>query len=127
LGANHPVILCTWEAGATLEIGEHFAMTGGSIVAAHKIHIGNRVTVGANCVISDTDFHPVRPDERQQSPQAGQSQPIIIEDDVFIGMNCLILKGVHIGKGSTIGAGSVVTRDIPPGVIAAGNPAKVLE
>ena len=49
-----------------------------------------------------------------------------VEDDVFIGMNCLILKGVTIGKGSVIGAGSVVVKNIPSGVIAAGNPARVI-
>ena len=126
LGANHPVILCTWQAGAVLEIGDNFAMTGGSIVAARQITIGNRVTVGANCTISDTDFHPVPPEQRALEPQAGSSAPIRIEDDVFIGMNCLILKGVTIGKGTTIGAGSVVSGDIPPGVVAAGNPARVI-
>ena len=51
---------------------------------------------------------------------------MVIEDEVFIGMNVLILKGSHIGKGSVIGAGSVVSGTIPPGVIAAGNPIKVI-
>lgn len=55
------------------------------------------------------------------------SSPIIIEDDVFIGMNCLILKGVTIGARSIIAAGSVVTKSIPSDCIAAGNPAKVIK
>jgi acetyltransferase-like isoleucine patch superfamily enzyme len=126
LGPHHPVILCTWQSGALLEIGADFGMTGGSIVAAERITIGDRATVGANCTIIDTDFHPLEPTLRQRQPQAGRSAPIVIEDDVFIGMNCLILKGITIGHGSVIGAGSVVTRNVPPGVIVAGNPACVI-
>ena len=126
LGPNHPVIICTWAPGAVLEIGDNFAMTGGIICAAEKVVIGNRVAVGANTTIVDTDFHPLDPEQRRMHPQEAKTAPIIIEDDVFIGMSCLILKGVTIGSGSVIGAGSVVTTDVPPRVVAAGNPAKVI-
>jgi acetyltransferase-like isoleucine patch superfamily enzyme len=126
LGPNHPVILCTWQAGAVLEIGSHFAMTGGALIAAERIQIGDRVNIGANTTILDTDFHPLEAEARRSHPQDAATKPVIIEDDVFIGMNCLILKGVTLGKGSVIGAGSVVTRDIPARVIAAGNPARVI-
>lgn len=126
LGPNHPVMLCTWQAGAVLEIGADFGMTGGSIVAAEKVVIGDRVVVGANTVIMDTDFHPLEMVERRLRPQEAETAPVIIEDDVFIGMNSLILKGVTIGRGSVIGAGSVVTRNVPSGVVAAGNPAGVI-
>jgi len=127
LGPTHPVILCTWQPGAVLEIGDDFGMTGGSIVTAERITIGNRVAVGANTTIVDTDFHPLNPAQRRLHPQDAQTAPIVIEDDVFIGMNCLILKGVTIGRGSVVGAGSVVTHDIPPGHVAAGNPAGVIQ
>lgn len=126
LGPAHPVILSTRRAGAALRIGADFGMTGGSIVCEERIEIGDRVFVGANCVISDTDFHPLDPVLRQLTPQAGATAPVVIGDDVFIGMQTLVLKGVRIGASSVIGAGSVVTRDIPPGVIAAGSPARVL-
>lgn len=126
LGPNHPVILSTRRAEAVLRIGDDFGMTGGAIVAENHIEIGHRVTVGANTTIVDTDFHPLAVLARQQRPQDGANAPIRIEDDVFIGMQSLILKGVHIGAASVIGAGSVVTRDIPPGVVAAGNPAQVI-
>jgi acetyltransferase-like isoleucine patch superfamily enzyme len=126
LGPDHPVILTTWQAGATLEIGANFAMTGGAVCAGQRIVIGDNVTVGANTTIIDTDFHPITPQERRLRPNVGAAQPIIIESDVFIGMNCLVLKGVTIGKGSVIGAGSVVTRAVPPYGIVASRPAEVV-
>ena len=126
LAPYHSVILCTWKAGAVLEIGDDFGMTGGSIVAAERIYIGNRVTVGANCTISDTDFHPLNLEQRIIHPQVGHTLPITIGNDVFIGMNCVILKGVTIENNVVIGACSVVTRDVPTRVLAAGNPAKVI-
>ena len=126
LGANRPVILATWRAGAILEIGERFSMTGGTICAAERIIIGNGVTVGANTTIVDTDFHPVDPEQRRLYPNEAATKPVVIEDDVFIGMQCLILKGVTLGRGCVVGAGSVVTRSIPPRAICAGNPARVI-
>jgi len=126
LGPNHPVILCTWQTGAVLEVGANFGMTGGTLCAAECIKIGNNVAVGANSTIIDTDFHPLDPAERRLHPAEAHTAPIIIEDDVFIGMNCLILKGVRLGQGCVVGAGSVVTRDVPPKAIAAGNPARVV-
>jgi acetyltransferase-like isoleucine patch superfamily enzyme len=123
LGINHPVILATFKKGAILKVGDYFSMSGGSICASEKVIIGNHVAIGANSTIVDSDFHPIQPDIRQDKPREGLSKPVIIEDDVFIGMGCLILKGVKIGQGCVIGAGSVVSRDVPPGVIAAGNPA----
>jgi acetyltransferase-like isoleucine patch superfamily enzyme len=126
LGPNHPVILCTWQAGAELKIGDDFAMTGGTICAAERIVIGNRVAIGANSTIVDTDFHPLDPQERRLQPQSAKTAPVVIEDDVFIGMNCLILKGVTIGQGSVVGAGSVVTKDVAPFTVVAGNPARAI-
>jgi acetyltransferase-like isoleucine patch superfamily enzyme len=126
LGPNHPVILCTWQVGAVLNVGANFAMTGGTLCAAERITIGDHVAVGANTTIIDTDFHPLDPAERRANSSAGKTAPICIEDDVFIGMNCLILKGVTLGQGCVIGAGSVITRDVQAGVIAAGNPARVI-
>jgi acetyltransferase-like isoleucine patch superfamily enzyme len=127
LGVNHAVILCTWQENARLEIGDCFGMTGGSICAAEAVKIGSHVIIGANTTITDTDFHPLEFNQRIQNSLAGVSKAITIEDEVFIGMHCLILKGVTIGRGSVIGAGSVVSRSIPPGVIAAGNPARVIK
>ena len=126
LGPSHPVMLVTWKDGAVLEIGENFAMSGGTLCAFNRITIGNNVAVGANTTIVDTDFHPLEAQARNLASTETISSPVVIEDDVFIGMNCLVLKGVTICQGSVIGAGSVVTRDIPARVIAAGNPARVI-
>lgn len=126
LGANRPCIISTRRAGAALHIGTGFGMTGGSVVCEERIVIGDRVIVGANSVISDTDFHPIEAERRRTHILDGATAPVVIGDDVFIGMGVLVLKGVTIGTGSVIGAGSVVTRDVPAGVIAAGNPAKVI-
>lgn len=126
LGANRPVILCTWRTGAVLEVGERFAMTGGTVCVSGRIVIGNRVTIGANTTILDTDFHPLDPELRQSNPYQTSSEPVVIGDDVFVGLQCLILKGVTLGQGCVIGAGSVVTQDVPAGAIAAGNPARVV-
>jgi acetyltransferase-like isoleucine patch superfamily enzyme len=126
LGINHRVILATIARGAALDIGENFGMSGGSICVAKNVTIGDNVVVGANSIITDTDFHPLSVRQRQLAPSDAVTSPVIIEDDVFIGMNCLILKGVKIGRSSVIGAGSVVTASVPDGVIAAGNPARVL-
>jgi acetyltransferase-like isoleucine patch superfamily enzyme len=126
LGPFHPVILSTRRPDARLTIGRGFGMTGGTLCAEHSITIGDDVWIGANCTITDTDFHPLELAARLVRPLDGATAPVIIEDGVFIGMQSLILKGVTIGARSVIGAGSVVTRDIPPGVIAVGNPAKVI-
>jgi acetyltransferase-like isoleucine patch superfamily enzyme len=126
LGPFHPVILSTRRPGARLVIGRGFGMTGGTICVEEQITIGDHVWVGANTTITDTDFHPLRLEDRLARPLDGVTAPVVIEDGVFIGMQSLILKGVTIGARSVIGAGSVVTRDIPPGVIAAGNPARVI-
>lgn len=126
LGPFHPVFLAVRRPGASITIGAGFGMTGGTICAEERIIIGENVWVGGNCTITDTDFHPLPLADRLARPLDGATAPVTIEDGVFIGMETLVLKGVTIGAESVIGAGSVVTHDIPPGVIAAGNPARVI-
>ena len=101
-------------------------MNGGAICAAEHIRIGNQVTVGANTTIVDTDFHPSDPLQRRVEPDQGQVTPTILEDDVFVGANCFILRGVTIGEGSVVGTRSVVTHSVPQSVIVFGNPARVV-
>jgi acetyltransferase-like isoleucine patch superfamily enzyme len=126
LSPNHPVTFSTRSKGACILIGRDVGMTGATIVAMEKIEIGDRVLIGSNSTVLDTDFHPLVPSLRQTDILAGEHSPILIEDDVFIGMNTIILKGTRIGEGTVIGAGSVVSGEFPPGVVVAGNPARII-
>jgi acetyltransferase-like isoleucine patch superfamily enzyme len=126
VGINRPCLICTWFDEAVIEIGDHVGMSGTVIGAKQHIKIGNHVMCGGNVFITDFDWHPVDPAIRHRCDLA-PSSPTIIEDNVWVGMNAVVMKGVTIGKNSVIGANSVVVRDIPPNVIAAGNPAKVIK
>ena len=126
LAPTHPVVLSTRSANAVLTIGDNCGFTGAVVVATERVAIGDRVLVGGNAQIVDTDFHPLTPEGRAEDINAGSSRPIQIENDVFIGMNSLILKGVTLGEGCVVGAGSVVSRDVPPRTVVAGNPATVV-
>ena len=121
MGLNRACGISTVSKIAKIKIGSSCGFSGTSIRAYENITIGEHVGVGPNTVITDHDGHPI---SRQSTEM--KSAPVIIDNDVWIGMNCVILKGVHIGKGSTIGANSVVTKSIPEMVIAAGNPARVI-
>jgi len=112
---------------ATLEIGKNFRMSNSAIYCAEKITIGNNVLIGGSCRIWDTDFHPLDPELRRNNPNEGyRTKPIVIGNDVFIGGFSIILKGVSIGDSAIIGAGSVVSRDVPAGEVWAGNPASFI-
>jgi acetyltransferase-like isoleucine patch superfamily enzyme len=113
---------------AQLNIGDGFRLSNSAIYCAERIEIGNNVMVGGSCRIWDTDFHPLNPHERSENPNEGyNTKPIVIADNVFIGGFSIILKGSKIGKGAIIGAGSVVSGEIPEGEIWAGNPAKFIK
>ena len=120
IGINHKCIIATHQAGAVIRIGNNCGFSGTVIGAFTEINIGNNVRCGANTVITDGDWHS---DDRR----TGQSKPVLLCDDVWLGLNVVVLKGVTIGKNSLIGANSVVTKDIPENVIAGGNPCKILK
>jgi acetyltransferase-like isoleucine patch superfamily enzyme len=109
-----------------LFIGDHCGFSGAIVSSSTHIEIGNRVLMGANCTIIDSNRHPLPTQDRVTNSGTIQTAPIIIEDDVFLGMNVVVLQGVTIGKGSVIAANAVVVRSIPAGVIAAGVPAKII-
>jgi acetyltransferase-like isoleucine patch superfamily enzyme len=119
-------------------IGDYCYFTNAVLLCELEVRIGNYVVIGWNTTIADTDFHPLAPAERIADAIAcsplGQGRarppvlkrPVIIEDDVWIGPNATILKGVHIGAGAWVEAGSLVTRDVPPHSRVLGNPAQVI-
>lgn len=126
IGVNHPVILRTLGEGAILTIGDNVGVSGGAICAVGSVRIGNRVMIGANTVISDSDFHSLDPLLRAKGIDSPTSRPVVIEDDVWLGADVYVGKGVTIGHSSVVGAKSIVTHDVPPHSIVAGNPAKLI-
>lgn len=107
--------------GAILRIGKGTYLNRNTVVIAHR-----QIEIGANCAISwdvnimDSDMHAMTHDGVEDN------RPVIIEDNVWIGCRCIILKGVRIGTGSIIAAGAIVTKDVPAHTVAGGVPARVL-
>jgi acetyltransferase-like isoleucine patch superfamily enzyme len=128
LGVNHPVILRTMKEGAVIEIGNDVGISGAVICAAAQIVILDRVLIGANVTIFDTDFHSRNPLNRRYNNNWNDIgiAPITIKENVFIGTGSIIGKGVTIGENSIVAAGSVVHRDVPANVIVGGNPAGII-
>lgn len=125
-GLNHACALVTLTETAELRIGNDCGFSGAALAAATSVRIGDRVMVGANTSISDSDWHPI--DAKQRiNDEAPETKPIVIEDDVWLGANVTVLKGVTIGARSVIAANSVVTKSIPADVVAAGIPAKAVK
>lgn len=116
-------------------VGDDCLLVGANFLCAERITLGARVVVSYSVIIADGDFHPADPVLRRQdaialAPQGDLSQrqpfptrPIVIEDDVHIGIGAIILKGVRIGRGAKIAAGAVVTASVPAGAYVCGNPA----
>lgn len=108
--------------GGRLEIGERtFINYGADIAASTLVRIGRECLIGTHCIILDNDFHELH--DRLQLPPGN---PVVIGDGVWIGNRVIVLPGVHIGDSAVVGAGSVVTKDVPTGTVVAGNPARVI-
>jgi maltose O-acetyltransferase len=121
VGTVVAVELVTYTAGR-IEIGDRtFINYGSSIAARALVQIGSNCHLGHYTFVMDNDQHDV-----VRHTELPQSRPVVIEDHVWIGSKAVILPGVRIGTRAVIGAGSIVTRDVPPRCVAAGNPARVL-
>lgn len=129
-----------------ITIGNHCFIGGSTFICRSSITIGNNVTIAWGSTIYDHDSHSLDYLERRKDIDdelrdikngvsfiknknwdVVNTKPITIKDDAWIGMNCIILKGVTIGEGAIVGAGSVVTKNIPDWAVVAGNPAKVVK
>lgn len=122
-----PCTLAACSAGAVIEVGDGAAFSAATLVACSGIYVGQRTLIGAEAMLLDSDFHPLDPQQRRMHPTEGAAtRPIRLGNDVFVGARALILKGVTIGDGAVIGAGAIVHKDVAPGDIVAGNPARVI-
>jgi len=124
-GINHPVILATLAENAIIEIGGS-GLSGTAVCSARKIIIGDHTGLGVNSNVYDTDFHTIDPILRKKQNlnlKSIKSSPVIIGNDVWIGGNVTILKGVNIGDRAVIAFGAVVTKDVPKEELHGGIPA----
>ncbi|NNE11561.1 MAG: acyltransferase [Ilumatobacter sp.] len=112
------------EPGGELAIGPRSLVNFGcSLVANELVRIGADCHIGPHTMMVDNHYHHVDPERRLERPP---SQPIVVEDNVWIGARSIVMPGVTIGRDSCIGAGSIVTRDVPPRTLAAGVPARTI-
>jgi len=119
IGINRPCSISTLTPEAKIEIGNNCGFSGTVIGAIKLIKLGNNVRCGANTLITDSDWH-------LDDIRSGKPKEVIIGDNVWIGINSIVLKGVIIGENTVIGANSVVVKSIESNVIAAGNPCRVI-
>lgn len=117
---EYNVVEITCGRDAKLTIGNKvFLNQGVRIACTTEISIGDNALIADECVILDSDYHGM-------AGAQTKSGPVNIESDVWLGTRVIVLRGVNIGQGSVVGAGSVVTRSLPPNVFAAGVPARVI-
>lgn len=113
------------DEGSEVIIGDNVVMANGaSIQAVSKVILEDNVMIGINCFLVDTDGHDLDPEKRMTG--IAKSGQITIKKNAVVFYNSVVFKGVTIGENSVIGACSVVTKDIPANVFAAGNPARVI-
>lgn len=128
IGLIQPCIFDIVEENSQIIIGNNVGISGSTINATKSVIIEDNVLIGSGCIITDTDSHPIAYADRITDDMSKTHRaPILIKEGAFIGARSIILKGVTIGTHSVIGAGSVVSKDVPDKCIVAGNPAKIIK
>lgn len=129
LGAPNPCVFNALSKTSIIRIGDDVGISASVLNCRSSILIGNYVKIGSGCLVTDNDSHHSDPVLRRMSNNSCdlKASEIIIEEDVFIGARSIILKGVHIGRGAIVGAGSVVTKDVEQYTVVGGNPAKFIK
>lgn len=123
-----PVKLVASSPGAIVEVGDDSRIHGACLHAVRSIRIGKKCLIAANTQIFDASGHEVSfVDVHLRLTARDEARPIEVEDNVWIGAHCIILPGITIGTGSVVAAGSIVTKDVPPYVVVAGNPARIVK
>ncbi len=120
---------CLWcYRGSNLVIGDNTGLFGTTIICSESITIGNKTLIAGGTHIYDSNFHSMDPKVRTEGDDGQvETSPVNIGNQCWIGSRCIILKGVTIGDQAVIGAGSVVTKDVPPRQVWAGNPARFVK
>lgn len=119
-------LIADWP-GSQIEIGAGSRIHGTCIHARSSVRIGSRCLIAANCQIMDSHGHDISFDDVEGRLRTqGQAEPVTIEDAAWLGVGCVVLPGVTIGRGTIVAAGSVVTKDLPAMCLAAGIPAQVI-
>ena len=125
IGGDNRTILFA-EGNGIISIGDRTGLSNCTLFCCESITIGCDVYLGGSVKIYDTDFHWVDCNKRINT-KGGKTSPVVIKDGVFVGAHTIVLKGVTINEHAVVGAGSVVTKDIPKGELWAGNPAKYIK
>jgi acetyltransferase-like isoleucine patch superfamily enzyme len=128
--------ICFERTNANISIGSQTFIGKSRILAASDVFIGNNILISSGVTIVDHNSHSISYSERASDVLEWKNnkkdwsnitcKPVVISDKSWIGFNSIILKGVTIGEGAIVGAGSVVTKDVPPWTIVGGNPAKII-
>lgn len=126
LGSFQPCVLRALAPGARLILGPRVGLSGTVLCAGAAIEVGEGTIFGSGAMVIDNDFHAPKGEWDWAADYQANARPVRIGRGAFVGARAIILKGVTIGDRAVIGAGAVVTQDVPPNSTAAGNPAHLV-
>jgi len=128
LGVFSPMKIILSSSSAIISIGKNTRIHASCIHAREKVEIGNNCLIAGNCQIFDCSGHDLSFENvENRINTVGNTKPVIVEDNVWIGFGSIIMPGVRIGYGSVIAAGSIVVKDVPPMSVVGGNPANIIK